>query len=214
MFFPAFIPIQHRPILLVGAGQVALGKADKLLPFGPDLRVIALEALPQFTQWADEGHLTLELRNFEMSDLEGYDLVIMAVDDVELQKQVFEICKKKRVLCNCVDVPEYCSWIFPALVKRKNFVVGISTGGKAPFLAGTLKKWVDQALPLELDDIVAKVDQFRQSTDVLRLKTATERGQKVISFARELLKSVSPAERQGPSKGQTSPSSEPGEKTT
>ena len=93
-------------------------------------------------------------------------------------------------------------------------MVGISTGGKAPFLAGTLKKWVDQALPLELDDIVAKVDQFRQSTDVLRLKTATERGQKVISFARELLKSVSPAERQGPSKGQTSPSSEPGEKTT
>ena len=187
MFFPVFIPVQNRPILLVGGGQVALGKAEKLLLFKPQLHVIATNSLPQFNQWAQDGKLTLDIREFSMSDLEGYDIVIMAVDDIGLQKQVFEYCRERRILCNCVDVPEYCSWIFPALVKRDNFTVAISTGGKAPFMAGTLKKWIDQALPLELDDIVAKVDQFRQSSEVLSLKTATERGKKVITFAKQLL---------------------------
>lgn len=190
MFFPVFIPVQNRPILLVGAGPVALGKAQKLLPFKPQLRVIARQALPQFNDWAAQGHLTLELREFRFEDLSGIEMVIMAVDDLELQRQVFEYCQAQRILCNCVDVPEYCSWIFPALVQRKNLVIAISTGGKAPFLASTLRQWIEQTLPVEFDEIIHQVESFRRSAEVAQLKTAAERGQKVIEFAKKLLTGI------------------------
>lgn len=187
MVFPVFIPIEGRSILLVGAGNVASGKADKLICFKPNLKVVALSVLPQFEEWAQKGYLKLEKRAFRTEDLDDVELVIVAADNLNLQAEIFAECQKRRILCNSVDSPDYCSFIFPALVARKNFVIGVSTGGKAPYITSKIRSFLERVLPQELDSWIEKVDHFRKSAEVKSLPNAQSRGEKVKAFAKSLM---------------------------
>lgn len=46
-YFPAFLKLDHKEILLIGGGTVAHDKLNHLLEFGSNISVIASELLPQ-----------------------------------------------------------------------------------------------------------------------------------------------------------------------
>ena len=80
-------------------------------------------------------------------DVDGADFVIAATSDEGLNRAISRRCKSLRIPVNVVDVQEECSFIFPALVKDGDIVVGISTGGASPAIARMLKDRVRAAIP-------------------------------------------------------------------
>lgn len=159
--FPIFVDLTKKDILVVGAGYVAGRKLEKLLLFVPKLKCVALSASDEIIKWKEEGLIDLEIRSLEIEEVLKFDLVIVAVDDVLLQKNVFDLCQKHSILCNCVDSPQYCSFIFPALIKRDGVVVGITTAGKAPAVSSALRQYFERVWPNHIAETIKESRELR-----------------------------------------------------
>ena len=137
---------------------MALRKAEKLLPYGPRLTVTAPEIGAELARLPG---LTLVRRPFRPEDVEGMAFVIAASGDAALNRQVAGLCRERGIPVNVVDDKEACSFLFPALVKRGELSVGISTGGSSPTAAIWLKEQIGALLPQGLEDILAWLEEQR-----------------------------------------------------
>ena len=135
-YFPFFVDISDKKILIVGGGKVALRKAEKLLSFGADVAAVSPVFCKEFA--ALEG-VMLNCREFTDSDIDGAFAVIAATDDRALNAHIYRLCSGRNILVNTVDDPENCGFYFPALVQSGSVTVGISTGGTSPIFARYVK---------------------------------------------------------------------------
>lgn len=176
-YFPFFIDIKDKPFLVVGGGNVALRKVRKLLPFEPKITLCAPEICEEIL---DIDGLIIKRRKFEERDLEGVFAVISATSDEQLNSRIYEICKEKNILVNTVDVPDKCGFIFPALVKKNDISVGVSTGGKSPLYAKYLRKKLDRLITEEDVNAIEFLGEIRprikaEIADEEKRKAAFER---------------------------------------
>lgn len=182
-YFPFFVDIAGRRGVVVGGGKVAARKVEKLLPFGPRLTVVApkIEACIRTQKNRLTGDaLTLQLveRELEMTDLDGADFVIAATDDETLNGRISDYCKSNQILVNVVDDKEKCSFFFPALVRRGNLTVGISTDGKSPGAASWVRRRIAETLPSGIGDAIDLMGQIRPR--VMELDLAEEERKDIL----------------------------------
>jgi len=157
-YFPFFVELSGAEGLIVGGSAVALRKVEQLLPYGPRLTVCAPDISPEIR--AIPG-LSLLCRPFAPELLDGRAFVIAATDDPDLNHQISRLCRERRIPVNVVDDREACSFLFPALVKRGRFSVGISTGGASPTGAVYWKKRIDAMIPDGFGEILDSLDGVR-----------------------------------------------------
>lgn len=151
-YFPMFVDLNHKPIVVVGGGAVALRKLQKLAPYGANPTVIAPEILPEI---AALPGIRLHRRKFRVWDLHPRPaLVIAATNDDHTNRSISRLCQKRHIPVNVADAPERCSFLFPALVQQGNFSAGISTGGASPTAAVYLKERLQAMLPEQLDRLL------------------------------------------------------------
>ena len=129
-YFPFFANIENMPCLVVGGGQVALRKIEKLLDFSPIIKVVASKACGEIRELADRGMITLFERAFKDSDIDGSTFVITATGDRGVNRHISQLCRQRHIPCNAVDDPESCTFFFPAIVTEGDVCIGISTCGK------------------------------------------------------------------------------------
>jgi siroheme synthase-like protein len=140
--YPVFLDLKDRPVLVVGAGKVALRKTRGLLEAGACVTVIAPEWESEFTTLA----VRLVPRRFRASDLAGHVLVFAATNDRLTNHRVGIAAKGRGVFANIADSAEECHFIVPARVQRGNVQIAISTGGENPRLSAELRKKLDEIL--------------------------------------------------------------------
>ena len=160
-YFPFFVDIEKQNCLIVGGGIVALRKVEVLLPYDPDITVVAPEFAPELRELAETFAIRLEERAFSMEDLAGRDFVVAATDDQVLNQQISLTCKKERIPVNVVDVKEECSFIFPSIVRDGDIVIGISSGGKSPAVTQYLKKQIRKVIPDGYGRLVKQLGEYR-----------------------------------------------------
>ncbi len=119
--FPMFIKLDGRRCLVVGAGTVAEAKIESLLATAASVHVVAPKATPRVREWAREGRIEWEAREYGLGDLLGVFLVIAATGSVALHDEIYAEARRRGVLCNAVDEPERCDFYFPAVVRRGEF---------------------------------------------------------------------------------------------
>lgn len=146
MYFPVFIELNGRRVLVVGAGEIAERKVESLVAAEAEVTVVSPEATANLHGMARRGAIRLLERPFEESDLAGAVLVITATDRPEVQRQVVQAGRAKGILVNTVDIPEMCDFIVPAVVRRGDVVAAISTSGRSPALAAALKSKVAEVV--------------------------------------------------------------------
>lgn len=150
-YLPLLLDLKRKNVLLVGGGQVALFKFSKLLEAVPaSLKVVAKKISPEILQENRAG-LMCEERPFEISDLDGMDLVIVAVNDLSMQEDIYNLCQERKILCNCVDDIGHCDFIFPSVIRRGDITIAISSSGKVPGFSVSLKDYINSLLPSELE---------------------------------------------------------------
>ncbi len=142
--FPMFLKLAGRQCLVVGAGKVGEGKIAGALETGARIRVVSREATAAVREWARAGQIELDLRSFSSEDLDGAFVAVVATASRDLNEFVYREARLRGVLCNVVDVPDLCDFYYPAVVRRGDLQIAISTSGQSPSLAQKLRQQLEQ----------------------------------------------------------------------
>jgi precorrin-2 dehydrogenase/sirohydrochlorin ferrochelatase len=160
--FPMFLKLEGKRCLVVGAGKVAEPKIGGLIAAGAAIRVIASEASEAVREWAREGKIALELRAFSPADIEGTFLAVVATATRTLNESIYSEAQRRGVLCNVVDVPDLCDFYYPAVVRRGDLQIAVSTNGKSPSLAQRLRQQLERQFGPGYAEWVAELGETRQ----------------------------------------------------
>ncbi len=183
-YFPAFLKLDHKEILLIGGGTVAHDKLNHLLEFGSNISVIASELLPQMRAILEEKNLSFELREYRSGDIKEFDIVVVAIDNIALQAEIFKESRGYNCLCNCVDSVEYCDFIFSAYIKKDDLVVAVSTSGTSPAFAKQFKNYLLELIPSDVGAFLSHMAYLRKT-----LPKGRERMKMLEQKAHEYIKS-------------------------
>ncbi|HZZ38729.1 MAG TPA: bifunctional precorrin-2 dehydrogenase/sirohydrochlorin ferrochelatase [Acidobacteriaceae bacterium] len=160
---PVFLRLDRRPVVVIGAGTVALAKIESLLPTGAQLTVIAPVAVDAVQALARSGELVWHQRLFTPVDLDGAFLVIAATNDSAVNHAVYEEALCRNILCNAVDDPPNCDFYFGSTVARGDLQIAISTAGESPALAQRLRREIDERLPADLGAWLQQLGALRRT---------------------------------------------------
>jgi siroheme synthase-like protein len=141
----ACLRLSGRSCLVVGGGEVGLEKVEGLLACDGDVTLVAPEAVPELHEYAREGSIRWERREFRDGDLDGRFLAIAATSVTEVNIAVYDGAERRAMLCNVVDVPPLCNFILPAIVRTGPLAIAISTAGASPALAKRMKREIAEA---------------------------------------------------------------------
>jgi precorrin-2 dehydrogenase / sirohydrochlorin ferrochelatase len=144
-YYPINLNIYQRKCLVVGGGGVASRKVKTLLSCGGDVTVISPDVCEALTALAAEDRIHLICREYRKGDVKGYFLVIGATSDMNVNRQISADAENQNMLCNIADVPEICNFILPAVVRRDDLVIAVSTSGQSPAFAKNLRKELEAA---------------------------------------------------------------------
>jgi uroporphyrin-III C-methyltransferase/precorrin-2 dehydrogenase/sirohydrochlorin ferrochelatase len=161
--FPMFFKLAGRSCLIVGAGSVGEAKTASLLEAGAIVRVVSPSATALVKEWAAVGRITWLPKAFEPHDLDGMFLVVAAVPAGNLTRKVHAEARQRGVLCNAVDDPERCDFYYPAVVKRGDFQIAVSTGGRSPALAQRIRRELEEQFGPDYEGWVQELGVRREA---------------------------------------------------
>jgi precorrin-2 dehydrogenase/sirohydrochlorin ferrochelatase len=147
----------ERRCLVVGGGPVAERKVAGLLESGARLTVVSPSATDRLRDWSRADRVRLLLREYAASDLRGHSIVFVATDDGRVNADVARDARAAGVLVNAADDPAHCDFILPAVLRRGELTVAVSTGGASPALARTVRDELDAYLDREDYTALARV---------------------------------------------------------
>jgi siroheme synthase-like protein len=146
-----------RRCLVVGGGPVAERKVAGLLEAGARLTVVSPAVTARLADWARAERIRLIGREYAASDLVGHSVVFVATDDGRVNADVARDARAAGVLVNAADDPAHCDFILPAVLRRGELTVAVSTGGASPALARTVRDELDAYLDREDYAALARV---------------------------------------------------------
>ena len=151
MWFPLFVNLKNKKVLVIGGGKVAFKKISKIMEYEADIRVIAEnipeEKLLELKNLKIENNRKIENNKDEIEKLvEEYFLVIAATDNEELNENIAEICDSKGILINNASSKTKMNVMFGGIVKNDEFQIAISTSGKNCRRSRAMKSEIQKVL--------------------------------------------------------------------
>jgi len=160
-YYPIYLNLRGKRALVIGGGPVAERKVASLLDSGASILVVSPQATERLAALAHAGLIQWRSRAYASGDCGGAHLVFAATDDPAVTAAVFQECREAGVLINAADEPELCDFIMPAVVRRGDLIVAISTGGASPALAATLRRRLSQVIGAEYGRLLTLMSKVR-----------------------------------------------------
>jgi precorrin-2 dehydrogenase / sirohydrochlorin ferrochelatase len=176
--FPMFLKLEGRHCLVIGAGNIAESKIESLLVTEARIQVVAPQVNDRVADWARQKLISLNQREFQPSDLEGMFIAIAATSSRDLNERIFREAQHRKVLCNVVDDPEHCHFYYPAVVRRGDLQIAISTAGRSPALAQRLRRELETQFPPEYADWVSQLGSIREN--LFRIEEDPEKRRRLL----------------------------------
>lgn len=180
--FPIFLKLNELKLLIVGGGYVGLEKVTAVLENSPHcpITLVAPEIKDEIVTLSEQyPNLHLVYKPYDISDLGEKEVVIVATNDKDVNKQIKADCKQQRLLCNVADTPSECDFYLSSVVKKGSLKLAISTNGKSPTIAKRVREVLEDTFPDELETVLNDLVKIRAAlkgdfTDkVLRLNDLT-----------------------------------------
>lgn len=157
--------LKDKRVLIVGGGDVASGRISSVLIADALITLISpRDGLHPLTKYYIENsdRITFHDRIFAgPADLEGIDMVLTAIDDVEWSKRIWTMCKERKIPVNVADIPPNCDFYFGSQIRKGPLQIMISTNGNGPKLANIVKTRIEESLPENVDQAIIKVGALR-----------------------------------------------------
>ncbi len=162
-YFPMLIDMTNLKVLVVGGGAIATEKLEKLIDFTTNITIISIKVEERAKELIEKYGLTLEKRAYIRGDIDGFDIVIVATDTIELHKAIYEESRDSKTLINSVDDTQYCDFIFPSYIKRDDLTIAFSTGGASPAFAKELRQYIEKIIPQNVGEFLKEMKALRKS---------------------------------------------------
>ncbi len=162
-YYPIFLDLQDKKILVIGGGVVAGQKIAGLLEAGACVTVLSPEIISAIDQKVEEKKLKWKKQSYAPGALSGFFMVFAATNEPSLNRLIHQEALEKKILCNAVDQPEECDFIVPARVNKGDLTLAISTGGKVPGLSKLLRQKFEQLLNTEYEDLLGELSKIRST---------------------------------------------------
>ncbi|ODA82727.1 hypothetical protein RJ55_01236 [Drechmeria coniospora] len=145
------------------AGQVAAGRVLHCLNADARVTVVcpASGLNDEVAHRVSERQVTHIDRMFEPSDLDGADMVLVAVDDAAASTAIWKLCKERRIPANIADVPAECDFYFGSIHRDGPLQIMVSTNGKGPRLAATIRRFIAGQLPKNAGNAIESLGELR-----------------------------------------------------
>jgi precorrin-2 dehydrogenase/sirohydrochlorin ferrochelatase len=142
-YYPVFLKVRDKLCLVVGGGSVAARKIGSLLEYGGAVRVVSPELSPSLRELAETERISWVPEPYSAESLDGAFLVVAATGNPAVNRQVAADCERRGLPANIVDAPELCSFVVPAVVRRGELAIAVSTGGASPALARRIRQQLE-----------------------------------------------------------------------
>ncbi|MBP4139434.1 precorrin-2 dehydrogenase/sirohydrochlorin ferrochelatase family protein [Flavobacterium geliluteum] len=164
--YPVFLKLHNLKVLIVGGGNVGLEKLSFLLKSSPNANVEVVA--PHFhleIKVLAENHpsVTLTEAKFKKKMLKKRHMVIACTDDLKVNKRVFDLCRKRYLICNIADTPDLCDYYLGGIVTKGNVKIAISTNGKSPTTAKRLREFFEEVIPEDINQMVGNLNEYRKT---------------------------------------------------
>lgn len=130
-FFPIFIPLKDKRILLYGAGTVGQRRIASLLPFSPKI-IVRSENIPQefLHTYAEKQGIFWQKKRYTPGEIQDCDFVLAATSSPEVNHAIYLECREKKIPVNNASCQEECDFFFPAIVQKEDITIGLCSSGK------------------------------------------------------------------------------------
>jgi siroheme synthase-like protein len=162
-YYPIFLDIEDRDVVIIGGGNVCARKAETMLRYGARVTVVSPEFTDEIKVWARQGKIKVKHKAYDAGDLAGASIVIASTDETRVNEQVAADCRARKIPVNVVDVTPLCEFIVPAIVENGSIQIAVSTGGKSPALARTLKEDLQRMIGTEYAEVNDALGSLRES---------------------------------------------------
>jgi precorrin-2 dehydrogenase/sirohydrochlorin ferrochelatase len=136
---PLNIDVQNMNVLVVGGGIVAGRKIISLLDAGASVNVVAPEITPEIQQLGVAGKIRIKNGYYQSSDLADVFLAVAATNNPHTNRIIADDARQRGILVTVTDAPESGNCTFPALLRRGNLEISISTNGTCPGFAAEVR---------------------------------------------------------------------------
>jgi len=161
--FPLFVDLRERACVVLGGGAVGERKVESLLAVGAAVTVVSPALTERLRQHATSGRIAHVAREYRDGDLAGAALAFAATDDGAINGAVAREGRARGIWVNAADDPAHCDFILPAVVRRGEVAVAVSTGGASPALARAIRERIESALPAGITAVAEIAGDVRRT---------------------------------------------------
>ena len=177
-YYPIFIELEGKKILVIGGGRVAQRKIETFLEFGAFIDVISRKLTKKLKTLVESGrirHIGIEYNEIYLKDA---FIIIIATDDKKLNHEISRSARKSGVLTNTVDQPSDCDFIVPSIVRKGELLIAVSTSGKSPALAKKIRKELSCQFGREYDSLLSIMGDIRK--EVLKKGLSQDKNKRIF----------------------------------
>ena len=161
-YYPIYLELHDQPCIVIGGGKIAEGKVEGLLAAGAQVTIVSPDLTSHLHTLVEQNQITYIARIYQHGDLASAFMVICATDQNEINHQVWQEASANRQLVNVVDDTPRCNFIAPAILRKGDLNIAISTGGKAPALAVRLKERLQKEIGPQYERFLELSGQLRE----------------------------------------------------
>ena len=161
--YPLYLELGGKKALAIGAGTIGARKVKSLCDVGADVTVVTREVQGDFQEYCKDLNFHLRIEEYSKQHLEGTTIVIASTNNTDLNRQIYNDCHERGILCNVVDAPDLCDFYVPALVTRGSLQIAIGTDGQSPAYAGYVRRKLESIFTEDHGRFVDELGSIRKT---------------------------------------------------
>lgn len=160
-YYPISLNLAMQRCVVIGGGAVASRKVSGLLDSGADISIISPEINIELRKLVKNNLIKWTQSKYKSEYLAGAALVFGATDSTETNKRISQDAKDAGIPVNIADDPDNCTFILPAICKKDDIQIAVTTAGAAPAIAARIRDKIDSCIGREYETLVSILKKLR-----------------------------------------------------
>lgn len=161
-YYPIYVDLENKPVLVVGGGKVAQRKVKTLLEHGAVVRIVSPKILPHLRELVDDSNCIWQEKKYSSDDIHDAIIIFSCTEIEELNQRVAEDAAEACRLVNVVDDPEKCTFILPSIMSQGDLKIAVSTSGSSPLVAKQIRQKLEAEFGDEYKEYLALLKSWRK----------------------------------------------------
>lgn len=127
MYFPMFINLENKNIVVFGAGKIALRRVKSLLNTKCNITIVAPDILEEFYKIKN---IKIIKDVYNKKYLKNTFIALAITNDNRINDKIYLDCKENNIIVNTASDKEKCDFFFPGVIYKEDYTIGICGNGK------------------------------------------------------------------------------------